>query len=128
MGLFDSFKRKKKEDYLEVTPPGEEGGYGPAGYPQEMPPQGMQGAPIPGMEGMQGMPPPDFPPMQQMQAPMAPQAMTPPEMEHIRQQIDAINYKIDTLKAMLDSINSKLGNIESAIKATPNERGEGWTY
>ncbi len=126
------FKKKRKDDYLEVTPPAEEGGYGPAGYPG-MPPQGMPPQ-NQGMPGMENMPAPEFPPMQQqMPPPLMPASMgqsmgSPPEMEHLRQQVESINYKLDTLKAVLDSINSRLANVESALKASPTERGEGWTY
>jgi hypothetical protein len=125
MALFGMFKKRRKDDYLEVTPPAEEGGYGPAGYPG-MPPQGM---PPQGMPGMENMPAPEFPPMQQqMPPPLMQPSMAPPEMEHLRQQVESINYKLDTLKAVLDSINSRLANVESALKAAPTERGEGWTY
>jgi prefoldin subunit 5 len=49
-------------------------------------------------------------------------------LENIRAQIEAINYKLDTLKAVLDSLNSRLANIETALKASPLEKGEGWNY
>ncbi|MEM2874337.1 MAG: hypothetical protein QW063_02755 [Candidatus Nanoarchaeia archaeon] len=115
MALRDIFKRKKKEpEYYEVVPPSEFGAYGPASYPQAPAPSGPT-IPTPEME-FGGTPPA-----------MAPTPTTA-EIENLRQQLEALNYKIDTLKAVLDSINTKLTNIETAMKALPSEKGEGWQY
>ncbi len=125
MAIRDIFKRKKKSDYLDLEGvPGQVPGYGPAGFP------GAQG-----MGGMPGMGPemPGLPPMEQFPSagPMMPAQQMPAGGEHlenIRAQIEAINYKLDTLKAVLDSLNSRLANIETALKASPLEKGEGWNY
>jgi len=126
MAFGDIFKRKKKPDYLDMGGAGGAGAsLGPASFPE-----GMGGMPpMPGE--MPGLPPMDFsqgamaPPggMPQQQAPIGQE-----HLENIRSQIEAINYKLDTLKAVLDSLNSRLANIETALKASPMEKGEGWNY
>jgi hypothetical protein len=117
MPLLDVFKRKKKPDYLDMEGlPGAVPGYGPAGYPS----QGM-GPEMPGLPPME-----QFPQMQMGPAPA--QQAGGEHLENIRSQLEALNYKLDTLKAVLDSLNSRLANIETALKASPLEKGEGWNY
>jgi hypothetical protein len=123
MAFGDIFKRKKKQDYLDLEGvPGAVPGYGPAGYPS----QGMGG--MPSMSGEL----PGLPPMEQFPSagPMMPAQQAGGEhLENIKSQIESINYKLDTLKAVLDSLNSRLANIETALKASPLEKGEGgWNY
>jgi hypothetical protein len=121
MAIFNVFKKKKKDEFIPFEAmPGQMPGYGPASYP------GAQGG-MPPMPGPSELPPMEFP----QQGPMMPQPQMPAGGEHlenIRSQIEAINYKLDTLKAVLDSLNSRLANIETALKASPLEKGEGWTY
>ena len=128
MALTDIFKRKKKPDYLDMGDTGlGPGAMGPAGFPDAQGMGGMPGDEIPGLPPMGPfqqagpmMPPSGMP---QQQAPMGQE-----HLENIRSQIEAINYKLDTLKAVLDSLNSRLANIETALKASPLEKGEGWNY
>lgn len=113
------FKKKKKEEFVPFEAmPGQMPGYGPAGYPEQ--------------GGMGGMPPmPELPQMERPMMPQAPMQAAPAGGEHlenIRSQLEALNYKLDTLKAVLDSLNSRLANIETALKASPLEKGEGWAY
>lgn len=139
MGLFDTFKRKKKDDYLEMDT-GPPGTYGPASFPGGQPQPGampgmdagMGGMGV-GMEQMPGMPPADqmspqgFPGQMQPMAPAGPPPSLQQDMDRVKQQLDTLNYKLDTLKAVLDTINTRLANIESALRTTPIEK-EGWTY
>lgn len=126
MPLRNIFKKKKKDEFVPFEAmPGQVPGYGPAGYPEA----GRGGLPpMPTAAEMPGFPPMEFP----QQGPMMPQGMpqqAPPEhLENIRSQLEALNYKLDTLKAVLDSLNSRLANIETALKASPLEKGEGWNY
>ena len=74
---------------------------------------------------------PELPPMggpMMPQAPMQPAPVGAEHIENIRSQLEALNYKLDTLKAVLDSLNTRLANIETALKASPLEKGEGWNY
>lgn len=130
MPLLDVFKKKKKPDYLDLESTGiVPGAYGPAGYPETAGLGGMGGMPpMQGSSDIPGLPPMEFP----QQGPMMPQPQPAPlgteHLENIRSQLDALNYKLDTLRAVLDSLNSRLANIETALKASPMEKGEGWNY
>lgn len=131
MAVLDIFKRKKKPDYLDLESTGvvPGAGYGPSGYAE------MSGM-APAGAGMGGMPPmpavgelPGLPPMEPMMPQMPAQRVAPEHLENIRSQLEALNYKIDTLKAVLDTLNTRLANIETALKSSPPEKGEGgWTY
>ena len=122
MAFADIFKRKKKDEFLDLGAV-EPGSYGPgAEFPST------------GAAGPYGVPPPqlpDFPlpgPEQQMDfrttgPPPPPQGH--PELENVRQQLETLNYKLDTLKAVLDTLNSRIANIENALKVTPFERQGG---
>ena len=120
MAISDIFKRKRKEEFVPLEAmPGQVPGYGPAG------PRGIEGMGIPEMGGLPPMEP--FPPAGS--SAMMPSAPAGAEhLENIKAQIEAINYKLDTLKAVLDSLNTRLANIETALKASPLEKGEGWQY
>jgi hypothetical protein len=126
MAILDIFKRKKKEEFVPFEAmPGQMPSYGPAGYPSAAMPE-PSGAGLPPMPEL-----PSLEPSGALQPPQpTPQAMpiSPGYIENLRTQLEALNYKLDTLKAVLDSINSKLANIETALKASPLEKGEGWTY
>ncbi len=120
MGVLDFLKRKKKDDdFLDLGAPGTVGGaYGPAGYPQGLGSDagmGQQagGGPMGGFE--------QFPGTAQAGGMMAGN-----DVANLRNTVDAMNYKLDALKAALDAINARLANIESALKAVPTEKGEGW--
>ncbi|MBI2040984.1 MAG: hypothetical protein HYT16_02690 [DPANN group archaeon] len=126
MGILDIFKRKKKDDdFLDLGAPGTTGGaYGPAGYPQGY--GGDMGLGAPGQQagGQMGGGFDQFPNPAGMQAGGAAGG----EIANLRNTVDALNYKLDALKAALDAINARLANIETALKAAPTEKGEGWTY
>ncbi len=123
MGVLDFFKGKKKgDDFLDLGAPGTSGGgYGPAGYPtgSDMGMGQQTGGGPAGYGADMGLPSPSAMPSMPMQS---------GEIANLRNTVDALNYKLDALKAALDAINARLANIETALKATPSEKGEGWTY
>jgi len=132
MAIGDFFKRKKKDDILDLGAapvPGGPGGYGPAAFPgmpdmqgfPQMPGQQQGQMPMDmGLPGMQGIPPPT--PNFQQTAQMGSE-----QAENLRRSVEILNYKIDALKAAIDAINARLANIETALKAVPGEKQqEGW--
>ena len=117
MALLDIFKRKKREEYVELGTP-ETGPIGPPSLP------GAPETQLPGMPGPETAMPSPMPSAGGY--PAAP-PIPSPDMQNVIQQIQTLNYKLDALKAVLDTINTRLANIETALKTTPGER-EGWTY
>ena len=93
--------------------PASPGGYGPGGLPAQA------GMPMggPGFDMGPSMMP------QQMPSPVGAGAE---QIENLRRSVESLSYKMDTLKAALDNISARLANIETAMKASPQERGEGW--
>lgn len=124
MALFDRFKKKKGDEFMEL-PAGMPGaGYGPAGFPPQGPGAGFP--PMePGMMPPEAMGPPQGYPQQPM--PISPG----PDMENLRRNVETLNYKLDSIKAALDAINNRLANIESALRTTPGFENKpetgGWT-
>ena len=131
MAILDFLKKKKPEDFMSL-PAGAPVGYGPAGWP--MPQQGFPtgpGAGFPGPDMMSGLPPME--PLQQAPPtgfPQMPTMAPSQDIENLRRQVEALNYKLDSIKAALDAINTRLANIETALRATPGmeTKQEGWTY
>jgi len=119
MALLDIFKRKKREEYVELGKPD----LGPIEAP------GVPGMPEAGqLPGLPGGPETAMPsPMPSAGGYPAAPPIPSPDMQNVIQQIQTLNYKLDALKAVLDTINTRLANIETALKTTPGER-EGWTY
>lgn len=118
MAITDIFKRKKKDEFLDLgaAAPGAPSGYGPAAFPQPtFPPAPTQPVDL----GLPGLPPTaGFQPIP---------AVSADQVENLRRSVESLNYKLDTLKAAVDSINARLANIEAALKASPVERQEGWS-
>ncbi|MEM4714272.1 MAG: hypothetical protein QXQ79_01885 [Candidatus Nanoarchaeia archaeon] len=108
MALFNLFKKKQREDYLDLRKP--------EVFPSPAPstPAGVLPENIPEL-------PTQYPPM------TPPTQPTGTDFTGLKQQLDAVNYKLDALKAALDAINTRLANIETALKTTPGGR-EGWNY
>ena len=115
MALRDIFKKKKKDDFLDI-----EGldkgpsGYGPAGYPGEV---GPAGPPTATMDmGLPGM---------------GPQITSPAggDLETVKRELETLSYKIDSLRALIDNLTAKMDAIERHLKGSqkPSEEA-GWTY
>ncbi|HKZ49775.1 MAG TPA: hypothetical protein VJ110_02110 [Candidatus Nanoarchaeia archaeon] len=122
MALKDIFKRKKKDEFLDLGAI-EPGAYGPAsggGYPGSPPVSGEFPTPFP------TSPQAEYP--QYPAAPSAPMPMAPSggEIENLKQQMEAINYKLDSLRAILDTLSTRIANIENALKVAPFERQGGY--
>ncbi len=118
MGVLDVFKRRKKDEFMELEGEAGSGRYGPAGFPREEFPRL---GPAPAQPVDMGLP----------EVPAQPMAdFTSRGSSDLRRDIETLSYKLDSLKSALDNISARLSAIESALRTqpAPEKPESGWTY